>query len=171
MVFGIRPIVQAILVADHVYTDTLTEKKIVAGIFHSIISRKQSDPIGETGQEDQPSHLTVPVPAAGFQMGSPFAYVSLTNVRSEQEFALRYVDLSTDQARFEVGFVIKCQDPLATAELAIALPPLPSDRPGTFALELLWHDEPLGSTRIQVRIVDDPPQECGTTDDQPTDQP
>jgi hypothetical protein len=167
---GIKPIVQAILVADHVYTDAGTGKKIVTGIFHSIFTRKQAVRIEQVGEGSERRQLKVPISAAGFQMGSPFAYISLANVRGKQQFSLRYVDLSTDEARFQAEFGVDCKDPLATVELAVPLPPLPADKPATFALELVWNDEPLGSYRIQVQFLEEPPPGSGTTDDSPSDE-
>jgi hypothetical protein len=80
----------------------------------------------------------------------------LTDVHDEQEFELRYVDLHNDRVLFSTKFNIRPPDPLQSVELGLALPTLPSDNAGTFALELLWHDEPLGAHRI---IVDERPKE------------
>jgi hypothetical protein len=101
----------------------------------------------------------MPIPKGGFQMGSPFAYLSLVNVRGSQRFALRYVDLSTDEVRFQVEFALNCADPLSPVELPVPLPPLPADKAGVFALELMWEQEPLGSYRIHVKPRDQPPPE------------
>lgn len=143
----IKPTLQALLVADHAYSDATTGKKIIAGIFHTIYSKTQSLP------PDRPkgAPMQLQVPPAGFSMGSPFAYISLINVRGVQQFVLRYVDLATDVVRFQTDFRVDCQDPLSPVEVVMPLLPLPADKPGAFALELLWRDESLGTYRIHVK--------------------
>jgi hypothetical protein len=91
------------------------------------------------------------VPVAGYQAGSPFCYVSLTEIHGEQSFALRFVDLNDNSVLFEMQFKINSPSPLQIIDLGVPLPPLPCDKPGVFALELLWaKDEPLGSCRLIV---------------------
>lgn len=143
----IRPTLQALLVADHAYSDATTGKKIIAGIFHTIYSKTQTLP------QDRPkgAPMQLQVPPAGFSMGSPFAYISLINVRGVQQFVLRYVDLATDVVRFQTDFRVDCQDPLSPVEVVMPLLPLPVDKPGSFALELLWREESLGTYRIHVK--------------------
>lgn len=149
-----KPILQAILVADHVYTDEVTKKKIVVGIFDRIFflpeapqkTEKAPEVVGEPGSQE----VTIEIAAAGHRMGSPFCYINLADVHGEQEFELRYVDLSTDTAMFKTKFAVRSPNPLVTVELALPLPPLPHKKAGTFALELLWNNEPLGSHRIRV---------------------
>ncbi len=142
---NVKPKLQALLIADHVYTDDATGKKIVAGVFHQVMFRPQSEVQAEL---EQTGHVKVPV--AGYSSGSPFAFVSITDVRGEQAFALRYVDLSDESVKFHASFKIQCEDPLQVIDLSFPLLKLPADKPGTFALELLWNDEPLGSCRVVV---------------------
>ncbi|MBI1344914.1 hypothetical protein GC163_01345 [bacterium] len=144
---AVKPTLQALLVADHAYSDATTGKKIIAGIFHTIYSKTQALP------QDRPkgTPMQLQVPPAGFSMGSPFAYISLINVRGAQPFVLRYVDLGTDVVRFQTDFRVDCQDPLSPVEVVMPLLPLPVDKPGSFALELLWRDESLGTYRIHVK--------------------
>lgn len=142
----VKPILQALLVADHVYRDALTGKHVIAGVFHSIhvLTPPQQEASGEEGV------ARLPVNPGGHRAGSPFAYMSLTAVRGEQPFVLRYVHLNRDQLVFQTAFKIHSDDPLGTCEAAFALPDLPTNEIGAFALELLWNDEPLGSHRITV---------------------
>jgi len=143
----IKPTLQALLVADHAYSDATTGKKIIAGIFHTIYSKTQTLP------QDRPkgAPMQLQVPPAGFSMGSPFAYISLINVRGVQQFVLRYVDLATEIVRFQTDFRVDCQDPLSPVEVVLPLLPLPVDKAGSFALELLWREESLGTYRIHVK--------------------
>jgi hypothetical protein len=181
----VKPILQAILVADHIYTDQTTGKKIVAGIFNSLRFEKSVAPssqnpearnleptksqtvdssyskssvtgsqsageFGSTHNEGgrQNKDVMLHIGASGHKAGSPFCYISLTEIRGEQTFELRYVDLQEDKTIFRTTFEIQSNDPLLTKEVVAPLPVLPVSRAGTFALELLWNNETLGSHRI-----------------------
>ncbi len=150
---AIKPVLQALLLADHVYTDQATGKKIVAGVFHQLWFKQFKPPAPG-------SDMQLPPSPGGYAAGSPFCYLSLTDVHGQQPFLLRYVDLTTDEALFQVEITVGCQDPLATAEVVLALPRLPTQHAGAFALELMWHNEPLGSCRVCVtELKDEPPKE------------
>jgi uncharacterized protein DUF6941 len=145
--YPVKPLLQALLLADHVYTDRVTGKNIVVGIFHRIFIRAQPP----QGTEANTGELQViRVGPQGHQAGSPFCYISLTEVRGEQTFRLRFVDLSDETALMEGQFTVTSPGPLATIEAIVALPMLPVNKVGTFALELLLGDEPLGAHRINV---------------------
>ena len=58
-------------------------------------------------------------------------------------------EVSFCAARMEVA----CDDPLATVELVLPVPPLPRT-PGHYALELLYENELIGSHRVTVQEVD-----------------
>lgn len=140
-----KPILQALLLADRVYEDKLTGKKIIAGIFHKMFY------IPKEHLKDEAEKLGgIPFMPAGFQAGSPFAYISMTEIRGEQPFSVRYVDLSNDNVLLQLEFKASVQDPLEIVDFILPLPPLPANKPGVFALELLWRDEPLGSCRLKV---------------------
>lgn len=141
-----KPVLQAILLADHVYVDKGTGKHVVAGVFDRLLSI--TDEQIQTQPEDcsQEKKLI----RGGMHSGSPWAFISVTDVRGKQVFALRYVFLDEDQLIFETKFTITSDNPLNTHNIVAPLPPLPSDRPGTFALEVVWNDEPLGTHRVVV---------------------
>jgi hypothetical protein len=143
----VKPVLQALLLADHVYSDSGTGKKIIAGIFDRLIFKK---PDAEQTEISEAGRISIQVPHAGYQASSPFCYISLTEVRGKQPFKLRYVDLAEDKAVLQTEFQVDCPDPLKTVEIALPLPPLPANKPGVFALELLWNEEPLGSHRIII---------------------
>jgi hypothetical protein len=143
----VKPKLQALLVADRIYTDKNTGKKIVAGIFNSLLFATDAK-IPKEIEKDGVKQKLIP---GGLDPGSPYAYLSLTDIRGTQPFELRYVDLDDDQAIFRTEFQITDMDPLKTFELILPLPPLPTNKAGTFALELLCQDEPIGSYRIQVQ--------------------
>jgi hypothetical protein len=141
----VKPVLQALLVADQVYEDKRTGKKIIAGVFHNLWFKRQEDVAAELKKQGLDG--TMP---GGMLAGSPTAYACLTEIRGKQPFVLRYVDLQEDTPLFQAEFNVSCADPLKVVELVLPLPPLPATKAGTFALELLWKDEPLGSFRVTV---------------------
>lgn len=142
-----KPVLQALLVADHVYTDKVTGKKIVAGIFHEIQFRKVNAADASEGDK----RVLINIAEGGHLSGSPFCYISLTEVNGNFPFTLRYVNLADYKIIFHVDFRIENKDPIGTIEIVLPLPALPSREAGTFALELLCNDEPMGSHRINIR--------------------
>jgi hypothetical protein len=140
----VKPVVQALLLADHVYEDRRSGKKVIAGVFRNLFFKRLEDM-----QAEMEKHGGKAIPG-GMLAGSPYAYVSLTNVRGEQPFSLRYVDLEQDVPLFQTEFKVSCPDPLQVVELVFPLPPLPSTKAGVFALELVWCDDPIGYYRITV---------------------
>ena len=145
-----KPVLQALLVADHIYQDKKTGKSIVAGIFHQLLFKKAEDVQAALKQEG--TQIAIP---GGLAAGSPYAYVSLTDIRGEQEFTLRYVYLNEDRSLFNTKFRVKSKNPLDTVECIFALPALPTEKAGVYALELIWNDTdagtPIGSFRIHVQ--------------------
>ncbi len=79
--------------------------------------------------------------------GSPYVYISLTEVQRDIPCVLRYVNLETYEALFEARFPVKSKGPLETLEIVLPVPPIPQI-PGTFALELLCDGELVGSHRV-----------------------
>lgn len=166
-----KAILQSLILADHVYEDKITGKKIVAGIFSRIrrgkrvtrpVPAKPSAPEqprangggqgvgGSGGGENQPNQRILEIPASGMQAGSPFAYLSMTEVRGANIFQLQFVNLEDRVPLFHSEIKVECHDPLQTIELVLPLPPLAPPQAGVFALELLQNNEILGSLRIIV---------------------
>jgi len=149
-----KPILQALVLADQVYQDKNTDKFIIAGIFKSLHVRKKTtnEKYAELPQalEDIPGGLCKMKLSQTWSVGSPCAYISLTNIRGRLPCELRYVDLNDYKVLLCLPFEIEGNNPLDTIELGIRLPLLPAPRPGTYALELLSDNEVLGSHRITV---------------------
>ncbi len=139
-----KPVLQALLLADRIYEDK-SGKKIIAGTFNKLLFQKEGAKPREV-EVDGAKRMTVP---GGSQAGSPYVYISLTDLRGPTQCVLRYVDLSKDVSLFQVEFAIRCDDPLQTAEVVLPMPPLPT-HPGVHALELLCDDEPVGQLRVLV---------------------
>jgi hypothetical protein len=144
----VKPILQALLVADHVYTDQATGKKVVAGIFHRLWFAIKKAQVEESSDGTKQQ---IQIPTGGLVAGSPFCYISLTELRGKQDFTLRYILLDEDKPIFEAQITLDgVASPLETVEVVLPLPQLPAEKPGTYALSLLWNDEELGAHRISV---------------------
>ena len=149
-----NPRVQAILIADKVYEDKSTGKKVVAGIFDKIgfVNPEQiQERLAAQGVEGAERKIL-----GGMSSGSPTCYMRLIDVRGEQSFVLRYVYVNEDQVLFRTEFRITSNDPLQAVDVVLPLPVLPTDKAGTFALELVWNDEVLGSHRIISQEIPHP---------------
>jgi hypothetical protein len=151
-----KPILQAILVADHVYQDRASGKMIVVGIFSTLHIFKHADPnaqipsdstnFKETGERKlQPHEIS--------RVGSPYCYVNLTSVRGTLPLELRYVDLSDNSILMRLQISVTSSDPLKNNEFAVILPPLPILHPGCYTMELLFNNELLGSHRITAQEI------------------
>lgn len=139
-VVAIKPIIQALLLADNVYTDAETGKRVIAGVFDSI---------------------TLPEIPGHFPQDT-CVYVSLTSVRGEIDVMLRYVDLESDETLMEHGPTkLFSDDPLVSLDFSVPMPPLPVPHEGVFALEVHAGGELIGMVRITVMQAADEIQEGG----------
>ena len=126
---GRKPLLQALVLADYVYSDKTTGKKIICGTFNRIWGSDFPTQFGR----------------------STFAYFSLTEIQGEVEISLRWVDLATSQVLMHTKQLkIKSSSPLATVELAAEIPGFPMPHPGDFAFEVHWQGQMLGSHRVAV---------------------
>jgi hypothetical protein len=147
----VKPILQALLIADHVYRDEGSKKFIVAGIFNQVNFHQPAD------QQQAPAPTEDGrIPLKHVQkVGSPFAYINLIDVRQRTELTLRYVDLDEHTPLMEVQITVNADDPLLPVQISLPLPPLPVPHAGVYSLDLLIGDELLGSCRITaVRLGD-----------------
>jgi hypothetical protein len=98
----------------------------------------------------QPGQRVLEIPPTGLQSGSPFAYLSLTEVRGRTPLMLQLVNLQDDTQLFRSDLLVECNNPLYTIEMTVPLPPIAPPQAGIYALELLYNNELLGSLRIVV---------------------
>lgn len=120
---------QALILADHIYHDASTGKKVIAGTFNAV------------HPEAFPSKLTRPT----------YAFISLTDVQGKLPLNLRFIDAKDLRVLIEAPFEVECKDPLQSVEVIVKMPPLPMPHPGVFTLELHSRQgECLGSLRITV---------------------
>ena len=151
-----KPILQALLVSDNVYSDSISKKKVIAGVlrkiqfFVPVVDEKEDENESETKTETE----TV---LGGARQGgpSPTIFISLTEVYNTQQFELNYVRLEDDQIYFQRDLAVHCEDPLETVEVICPMPEIPIS-PGLFAVELSWSGETLGSFRILIEEIEDP---------------
>ena len=163
------PVLQAMLLADQVYQDRDTGKYVICGIFSAIHFVPNEPPpdtdrsagTDDSGRGDGGKAVDTPLPSAPapapvpiarlVRAGSPFAYVSLTELQGTRKFELRYVDLEENSVLFGTAFEVSCRDPLETIQITVPLPPLPIPHEGVFVLELLCDGEMLGSHRVLAK--------------------
>lgn len=167
------PVLQALLVADQIYQDQATGKFVICGIFGTIFFHPSELPAapadssagnpsaGDALGPSSAGRRDGPLPPADalqqlpinrlVRAGSPYAYVSLTEINGQQMFLLRYVDLNENTELFSTQFGVECRDPLETIQISLPLPALPVPHEGVFALELLCDGELLGSHRILTK--------------------
>jgi hypothetical protein len=148
----VKPVLQALLLAERVYEDK-SGKKIIAGTFFRIGMTKRS-PHGEAETADG---VRIPTIMGGTAVGSPYAYISLTDVCDEAELSLQFYSRSRNQVLLATHIKVECNDRLETVEIIAALPELQAcvPEPGIYALELLCEGEILGSHRIVAVDLDE----------------
>jgi hypothetical protein len=137
----VKPVLQALVLADHVYRDQFTGKMIVAGIFNQIALTKKK----QQSQEEGPRRIE---PKEFIRSGSPYCYLNLTSVRGELPLEIRYVDLNDNSILMNLRFQVSNSDPLKNLEIVVPIPTLPAPHPGSYVMELLSDDELIGSHRI-----------------------
>jgi hypothetical protein len=147
----VKPVLQALVVADHVYQDQQTGKKVICGTFNTFrFSRKP--PVNEMQAPDGTKQTVI---AGGGQSGSPYAYVNLTDVCDGTKLRLQFVNLNKNAVLFGTDVTIGNTNRLATIELVFPLPRLPIQEAGVYALELVCDSETIGSYRITAEDMDE----------------
>lgn len=127
-----RPILQAFLLADHVYKDQFTGKAIIAGVFENINAAR------------------LPTVFTGC-----YAYGRLIETPATFTARLRLIDLASNEeiASSDEFPVQNDKGPLAHNELIIAVPPLRFIRFGAYEFELLVNEQPLKGMRFTVSQI------------------
>jgi len=158
-----KPILQALLVADRVYTDKDSKKKIIAGVlrkicyFKEVIVADSDDDQAESQAPDKGTlHKKNVLGGVSSTGPAPSIYISLTEVYGTQSFLIRYVNVATDTAKFERKIELTAENPIDTLERVYPMPELPLGIGNVFAVELIWDNETLGSFRIVFDEIDDP---------------
>jgi hypothetical protein len=144
-----KPVLQAMVLADHVYQDRATGKHVICGTFTAILF----SPF-KAAQNEGESRVQVTAEQVQ-RTGSPYLYLALVGVHGTVPLALKFVDLSDARVLFEAQVVITATDPVGVVEYIIPLPILPARQEGNYSLDLLHDDEILGSWRVSVRRVEE----------------
>ncbi len=148
-----KPVLQAMVLADHVYQDRVTGKFVIAGTF-GVIGIQQRE-LG--GVEAAPAGSEISGERRNItgiaHAGSPYLYVALTEVHGRVPLRLRYVNLADSGVIIEGEVELTSPDPVSVAEYAFQMPPLPVIV-GSYSLDLLYEGELLGSWRVTVASRD-----------------
>jgi hypothetical protein len=124
-----KPVLQALVLADQVYQDAATGKKIIAGTFNTLFGRSFPCKFNR----------------------STFAFISLTEVRGRAEIVLRFVRLDTNEVILSTRPIsLTSPDPRNSTELIVEVPPFPMPAAGTYAFEIMSDDVQIGSVRMRV---------------------
>ncbi len=137
-----KPVLQALVLAERIY-ETTSGQKIIAGTFNCIKLRKQQPPEEATDAGGRQVYLV-----QGGTPGSPYAYISLTDVCDNTKLDLQFVSLTRNKVLFETGMMVNADNRLQTVEIIAALPRLVVPEPGTYAFEIVCEGEIIGSHRI-----------------------
>jgi hypothetical protein len=147
---ALKPILQALLLADRIYEDKVTGKKIIAGVFNALFYTKSETP-EPVADVENPENQAVLV-RGGMDAGSPSLYINLTEVRGDgdapTELGIHYIDMRDSVVLMRASIQVGATSPLDTVEIVVPMPTLPVPHEGVYALELLYANELLGSIRI-----------------------
>jgi hypothetical protein len=154
-----KPVLQALVIAEHVYQD-ITGKKVIAGTFNRVnFSRK---PL--TRQVERPDGSQAMLLPGGMQSGSPYAYINLTDVGDNTKLLFRFVNLTRNTMLFANEVTVNSKDKLQNVEMVLPLPTLPIQEEGVYAFEVMCEGEILGTYRIAATELKPPegsPPESG----------
>jgi hypothetical protein len=141
-----KPVLQALVLAERVYEDSLSKKKIIVGTFNRILISEGAAP------------GPLVTPPGGLDPGNPHAYISLTDVVAGTRLSLEYVNRETNKVLFQANIEIHQASRLDTIELIVPLPRMTMLflEPGTYSLDVVWNGETLGSHRVVVQKQETP---------------
>ncbi len=145
-----KPVLQALVLADRVYQD-VTGKKIIAGTFNTYWFSTKPQVREIAGPDGKKQRQII----GGTHAGSPFAYISLTDVCDGTKLELQFVDLTRNRTLFGTAGIINNPQRLSAIELIFALPVLPIQHSGMYAIEVICEGEILGSYRITAKNLDE----------------
>jgi hypothetical protein len=149
MMHRVKPVLQALVLADRVYQD-VTGKKIIAGTFSGYkFSRRP--PVAEITLPDGSKKRAL---FGGMSIGAPCAYVSLTDVCDGTKIQIQFINLTKNEVLFGNELSISNIQRLQNVELVLPLPILPIKEAGVYAIEIIWNQEVLGSWRIVAEDLD-----------------
>ena len=144
-----KPVLQALVLADRVYQE-IGGKKIIAGTFSGYKFSKKP-PIAEISRPDGSKQRIM---VGGMNIGSPSAYISLTDVCDGTVIQIQFLNLSKNIVLFGNELTLTNVDRLQNIELILPLPVLPISEPGVYAIQVICEGEILGSWRVIAEDLD-----------------
>ena len=144
-----KPVLQALVLADRVYQE-VGGKKIIAGTFGGY-KFSERPPVAEISRPDGTKQRVL---RGVMQAGSPFAYLSLTDVCDSTAIQVQFVNLSKNILLFGNQVEVSNVDRLSNVELVLPLPTLPITEAGVYALQIVCEGEILGSWRVVAEDLD-----------------
>lgn len=127
-----KPVLQALVLADHIYVDARSGKKVLAGTFNQLGASKFPTQFGRT----------------------TYAFICLTEIKGTVKLVLRYVDLRTNHVLMEMQELsVSSDDPLKSVEIVADVPSFPMPHDGAFAFEVHAGGEMIGSLRVSVTKI------------------
>lgn len=132
-----KPRLQALVLAERIYTDQASQNKIICGTYNTLY-------VAKTGED-----------AAGATMLSgvdAWLYISITDIRTKPlVLEIRYIDMRDLGVLFSGSATVQTpSNPMETAEIVAQLPRLPIPHLGVYDLEVFAGDDLLGSHRVRV---------------------
>jgi hypothetical protein len=145
----VKPVLQALVLADRVYQD-ISGKKVIAGTFSGFKFSKKP-PVTEVVRPDGQKQQVI---AGGMSAGSPYLYLSLTDVCVNTTLQIQFLNLSKNVVLFGNSVTISKVDRLSNTELVLPLPVLPIGEAGVYAVQVVCEGEILGSWRVVAEDLD-----------------
>lgn len=139
-----KPILQALLLCDRVYQDR-SGKFIIVGVFDHWFFKPRVGGV----EHSQPVEEQVITPAEIQDVGTPWVYISLTDVKGPTKLELRFENLTGAEVYFSAVFEVSSPDPLQSVQIGMPVPKLPS-KAGDYILELLHDNVSLGAHRVKI---------------------
>lgn len=141
-----KPILQALLLCDRVYRD-MSGKFIIVGVFDCWFFKP---PVGgKSIAQPQPVAEQLTSPSEIQDVGTPWVYLSLTDVKGPTKLELRFESLTGAEVYFSALLEVSSPDPLKSVQFGLPVPRLPS-KAGDYILELLHENISLGAHRVNI---------------------
>jgi hypothetical protein len=144
-----KPILQALLLCDRVYQDR-SGKYIIVGVFDQWFFKPRVEV--SSNDQSQPPQEQIRTPAEIQDVGTPWVYLSLTDLKGPTKLELRFENLTGAEVYFAVIFEVSSPDPLLSVQIGMPVPKLPS-KAGDYILELLHDDVSLGAHRVKISEI------------------
>jgi hypothetical protein len=142
----VKPVLQALVIAEQIYKTT-EGKFVICGTFDGVVLDRATS---EKPQGDSEEMLARPLLRGGIP-GSPYAYISLTDVCDGTQIALQFVSLRRNHVIFGQQLMLTGANRLDTVVIVAPLPKLPITEPGAYAFEVVCDGEIVGSSRITAK--------------------